>query len=153
MNMHEECLKRQNEGYHTPLPEVIERIERDSRKLKPSYAILDIQDAIYYLKEHKNQQDFYDQSIQRTTEMIDNCEKTVAEYLAVNNPPLTWDELKMMTGKPIWIEDAFEKGEWYIIECFTDSNRFIAHDRWSGDDIFRKLYMDTEWFAYRKERS
>lgn len=50
MNMHEECLKRQNEGYHTPLPEVIERIERDSRKLKPSYAVLDIQDTIFYLK-------------------------------------------------------------------------------------------------------
>lgn len=50
MNMHEECLKRQNEGYHTPLPELIARIERDSNKLKPSYAVLDIQDAIYYMK-------------------------------------------------------------------------------------------------------
>jgi len=70
-----------------------------------------------------------------------------------DNNPLTWDELKMMTGKPIWIEDAFEKGEWYIIECFTDSNRFIAHDRWAGDDVFRKLYMGAEWFAYRKERN
>ena len=52
MNMHEECLKRQNEGYHTPLPEVIERIERDSKKLKPSYAVLDIQDAVFYLKQY-----------------------------------------------------------------------------------------------------
>lgn len=52
MNMHEECLKRQNEGYHTPLPEVIERIERDSRKLKPSYAVLDIEDAVFYLKQY-----------------------------------------------------------------------------------------------------
>lgn len=50
MNMHEECLKRQKEGYHTPLSELIERIERDSRKLKPSYAVLDIEDAIFYLK-------------------------------------------------------------------------------------------------------
>ena len=48
--MHEECLKRQDEGYHTPLPEVIERIERDSQKIKPSYAVLDIKDAVFYLK-------------------------------------------------------------------------------------------------------
>ena len=50
MNMYEECLKRQNEGYHTPLPELIERIERDSQKIKPQYAVLDIQDALFYLK-------------------------------------------------------------------------------------------------------
>ena len=50
MNMHEECLKRQNEGYHTPLPKVIKRIERDRQKIKPSYAVLDIQDALFYLK-------------------------------------------------------------------------------------------------------
>ena len=52
MNMHEECLKRQNEGYHTPLPEVIKRIERDSKKIKPSYEVLDISDAVFYLREY-----------------------------------------------------------------------------------------------------
>ena len=52
MTIHEEMLKRQNEGYHTPLPELIERIERDSQKLKPSYAVLDIEDAVFYLKQY-----------------------------------------------------------------------------------------------------
>lgn len=52
MNMHEECLKRQNEGYHTPLPELIERIDRDRQKIKPSYAVLDIQDVLFYLREY-----------------------------------------------------------------------------------------------------
>lgn len=52
MTLHEEMLKRQNEGYHTPLPEVIERIERDSQKIKPSYAVLDIEDAVFYLKQY-----------------------------------------------------------------------------------------------------
>ena len=52
MKMYEECLKRQNEGYHTPLPEVIERIERDSLKIKPSYAVLDIRDAVFYLRQY-----------------------------------------------------------------------------------------------------
>lgn len=52
MTIKEEMLKRQNEGYHTPLPELIERIERDSQKLKPSYAVLDIEDAVFYLKQY-----------------------------------------------------------------------------------------------------
>ena len=52
MTLKEEMLKRQNEGYHTPLPELIERIERDSQKLKPSYAVLDIEDAVFYLKQY-----------------------------------------------------------------------------------------------------
>lgn len=52
MMLKEELLKRQNEGYHAPLPELIERIERDSQKLKPSYAVLDIEDAVFYLKQY-----------------------------------------------------------------------------------------------------
>lgn len=52
MTIKEEMLKRQNEGYHTPLPELIERIESDSQKLKPSYAVLDIEDAVFYLKQY-----------------------------------------------------------------------------------------------------
>ena len=54
MKMYEECLKRQNEGYHTPLPEVIERIERDSWKIKPRYAVLDIRDAVFYLRQYQS---------------------------------------------------------------------------------------------------
>ena len=52
MTLKEEMLKRQNEGYHTPLPELIERVERDSQKIKPSYAVLDIEDAVFYLKQY-----------------------------------------------------------------------------------------------------
>ena len=68
------------------------------------------------------------------------------------NDPLSWDELYSRNGMPVWIEDSFDNGEWYIIECFTASNRFVAHDRWGDTTLFNKKEMDDVWKAYRKER-
>ena len=83
------------------------------------------------------------------------CPKCHSEFviLPYANNPLTWDELKSMEGKPVWIEDGLENGEWYIIECFTESGRFIAHDRYADDTIFKAIDMGNMWQAYRKERS
>lgn len=67
------------------------------------------------------------------------------------NSPLTWDELRQMEGKPVWVEDSFDNGEWYIIECFTASNRFVAYDRWGDTTLFNKKEMDDVWKAYRRE--
>jgi len=99
-------------------------------------------DVLHYLKEHKNQQDFYDQSIKRTTDMIDKCEKTVAEYLSVNNPPLTWDELKTMEGKPIWVMESAEHGMWWTYWIvWNEKETTLSCDSYG-----------TTWKAYRKER-
>ena len=68
------------------------------------------------------------------------------------NDPLSWDELYSRNGMPVWIEDSFDNGEWYIIECFTASNRFVAHDRWGDTTLFNKKEMGDVWKAYRKER-
>jgi hypothetical protein len=67
------------------------------------------------------------------------------------NNPITWEELYVRNGLPVWIEDSFDNGEWYIIECFTASNRFIAHDRWGDTTLFNKKEMGDVWKAYRKE--
>lgn len=99
-------------------------------------------DALHYLKEHKNQQDFYSDGIKRTTEMIDKCEKTVAEYLAVNNPPLTWDELKTMEGKPVWVEESAENGLWWTYWVIWQHENAALPEKTYG----------TTWQAYRKER-
>ena len=94
-----------------------------------------IRDALQYLKWYK--------------ELADDSE-AYAEWK--ENPPLTWDELKSMEGKPVWIEDGLENGEWCIIECFTESGRFIAHDRYADDTVFKAIDMGNMWQAYRKER-
>ena len=105
------------------------------------YAVLS-DDALHYLKEHKNQQDFYSDGIKRTTEMIDKCEKTVAEYLAVNNPPLTWAELKAMEGKPVWVEESAENGLWWTYWVIWEQENAVLPEKNYG----------TTWQAYRKER-
>ena len=70
-------------------------------------------------------------------------------------PPLTWDELKTMEGKPVWIEGCgFSHGFWVIIDYFSVGDEdFIA----LGGDEFLKQDMTDEnngdsWQAFRKER-
>ena len=101
-------------------------------------------DALQYLKEFKR--------ISARLEKIalGNITETLEK---LDNPPLTWEELKTMEGKPVWVEDGLENGEWYIIECFTESGRFIAHDRYADDTVFKAIDMGNMWQAYRKERS
>ena len=114
-------------------------------------------DALNYLKEYKNQQEFYDQSIHRTTEMIDKYEKTVAEYLSVNNPPLTWDELRTMEGKPVWIESIPLVRRWVIIKKFHpyggNKNLFDMEVADGAHFLRKNMRRDDPawWQAYRKE--
>lgn len=111
-------------------------------------------DAIHYLKEYKNTDENYKKAIAHVTEVIDHYEKMVADYLAVNNPPLTWDELKTLEGKPVWIEHPETKiGRWIVIAKITGRNEDLAcmnaTDAWGS---YWKKYQGLEWQAYRKER-
>ena len=115
-------------------------------------------DVLHYLKAHKNQQDFYDDGIKRTTEMIDKCEKTVAEYLAVNNPPLTWDELREMEGKPVWVEGdhgcIWGQKSWALIKFTHDGDMLcLIVEPIVGEFYIGEEDYGTDWQAYRKERS
>lgn len=76
----------------------------------------------------------------------------IRDQCEAENNPITWEELYSRNGLPVWIEDSFDNGEWYIIECFTASNRFVAHDRWGDTTLFNKKEMDDVWKAYRRER-
>lgn len=128
-----------------------------------------VPDALHYLKEYRekshqldigiaeNRRFFeqYGEEMQRIHEIEDEYHELkdwwAEEY--VMNDPLTWDELKQMEGKPVWVKDGLENGEWYIVECFTESGRFIAHDRYADDTVFKAIDMGNMWKAYRKERS
>ena len=76
--------------------------------------------------------------------------------LSERNEPLTWDELKLMEGKPIWIEEIGQK---------YSSPHWVIHygieDAYDGDEIlYLQPFFETEtknslgmtWNAYRKER-
>jgi hypothetical protein len=54
MNLYAEILARENEGYHTPLPDLVERLKsrmRRSQRMPNAYdvPILDYRDIIHYL--------------------------------------------------------------------------------------------------------
>jgi len=102
-------------------------------------------DALHYLKEYQWQMTNPDGDHQQLLK----CQALLQDFY--RNEPLTWDELCSRNGMPIWIEDSFDNGEWYIIECFTASNRFVAHDRWGDTTLFNKKEMDDVWKAYRRE--
>ena len=72
------------------------------------------------------------------------------------NAPLTWDELKLMEGFPVWVEGSHGPALSY------KGWALISFDR-QGDDMKCQLYNSsefwigeedygTDWQAYRKER-
>lgn len=115
----------------------------------------DVADAIHYLKEYKNTDEFYKNAIAHVIEVVDHYEKMVADYLSVNNPPLTWDELKAMKMKPVWIEFLNSDNRWAIVRRVNDDvmNYTVVINEGFGYDahILKDDYV-RYCKAYRKER-
>ena len=101
--------------------------------------ICTLTDALQYLKAYKD--DRNDLSALRAF---------WAEQQA--NDPLTWDELKQMEGKPVWVEEpSFFGKRWVIISGMNDEAVFGTS---IGSQVFYcKENQGTEWQAYRKERT
>ena len=99
-------------------------------------------DAIQYLKAYKD--DRNDLSALRAF---------WAEQQA--NDPLTWDELKQMEGKPVWVEYDGYTPDWEVIENVGATRSSISD--FTGDfiethmSILHKEDMGKTWKAYRKE--
>ena len=99
----------------------------------------DKEDALHYLKEYKAELD--------TTAALPDYYELVnfwAEQQAIN--PLTWQELKQMEGKPVWVEDEDCYSRWKIINGVYDDGISF------GDYFLNKNEFGTVWQAYRKER-
>lgn len=68
-----------------------------------------------------------------------------------DNPPLDWDDLKQMEGKPVWIE--FEKnGNHWLIITDIKSNGAVGRGVYGENVPLYKDRIGTDWKAYRKER-
>lgn len=100
-------------------------------------------DALYYLKEYRW--------------VVENCAEALAEKYPSENVPLTWDELKTMTGKPVWIEIKKKPSlnGWRLIRSFNGAfMTTLAATCYQRE--FNYKTMGTEfgktWQAYRKER-
>ena len=118
-------------------------------------------DALHYLRELRDMTDIpmeyfeyggTSQKLRNTSQIT--CPKCHSEFVILPeaNNPLTWDELKQMVGKPVWVHlFGSGLGEWNLIHAqldnqiwFTDGNGYIydMHEEKQG----------ITWQAYRKER-
>ena len=104
-------------------------------------------DALHYLKEYRE--------TKRHLACLDDAEIRGDNTQVVNNPPLTWDELRKMVGKPVWVEDNIDEPEdltkyWAIyrrIEKAQETEYALLSDFYYDKAQYGKI-----WQAYRKER-
>ena len=104
-------------------------------------------DALHYLKTIETMENLYHDAVNKLSKWEDEDWKDRCL-------PLTWDELKQMEGKPVWIEHPETKiGRWIVIAKITGRNEDLAcmnaTDAWGS---YWKKYQGLEWQAYRKER-
>lgn len=96
-----------------------------------------VPDALYYLKEYRD--------LKNTMDWHEEMEEIRRN---LTNTPLTWDELKQMEGKPVWVV-VDGKERWRIIKEVT--NEYLILESWLP---IHKCWMNhpNGWQAYRKER-
>ena len=119
-----------------------------------------IADALHYLKVLKDILDPL--KAKKITHEITcpQCNSVIAILLPESNDPLTWDELKTMEGKPVWIE-MLSHDIWEDPAHRVDSEWWVIGEI-RKDDIIAATYLDemelceedlgNVWQAYRKER-
>ena len=91
-------------------------------------------DALHYLKEY------------RKLDSID-----AVTFPEDDNPALSWDELRQMEGKPVWVEcENFFCSQWVILTNVYDEKAMFIGDRIVDSEL--KEEMGDVWQAYRKER-
>jgi len=79
-----------------------------------------------------------------------------SEWDELYNQPLTWEELRGMEGKPVWVElpHSYRKAWGLNDGMFTDAygndciTVKVLHDLWH----LQQKQMGEAWQAYRKER-
>lgn len=92
-------------------------------------------DALHYLKTIETTENLYHDAVNELSKWKDEDWKD--RFL-----PLTWDELKQMEGKPVWVEESAENGLWWTYWVI-----------WQGDNaVLPEETYGTTWNAYRKER-
>ena len=106
------------------------------------------EDALHYLKKYREE---YKTLIKTINEAVDVEMKyyDMIEELE-RNSPLTWEELKQMEGKPIWIETDDNEKFWIVVDNF----RTICNQEClccSKGYMCRSTYVRGDWQAYRKE--
>lgn len=110
-------------------------------------------DSIHYLKEYQEHLKWHAYEEHCLAEE----KKALREKSRTDNLPLSWEELKNMQGKPIWVEYEGYTPGWEIIEHIgvykwtinTDDDEIIIE---TNSSILHKEEQGKMWQAYKKEK-
>jgi hypothetical protein len=136
-------------------------------------------DALHYLRELRDMTDIpmeyfenggTSQKLRNTSQIT--CPKCHSEFVILDDPdgdhaqllkcqallqdiyrndPLTWNELRTMEGKPVWLERP-EWKEWLLISEIDEGKcEIYLRDKWGNGVIVNGRNVGY-WRAYRKER-
>lgn len=78
------------------------------------------------------------------------CEKLELQVKHLVNIPLPWDELRVMIGKPVWIERFSEQGKWYLIRSVNKENMILL-DKIGECTVFERNKQGESWQAFTKD--
>jgi len=132
-------------------------------------------DALHYLKEYQDTKNALDAEREKTIEAYcqwkdakEKLEMQTSKTMWVDshfqfeisdNPPLTWDELKTMKGKPVWIEymDDEQQTGWALIAKNPERPTFGKSTLFTFIREDGKFYLtisgySKRWQAYRREK-
>ena len=159
-------IKPDDPGYYKPLDELIEDLGHAEPAKQYGDVIIqveDLTDALYYLRMYRSDMQMYannqklwedelKQKIKDFGDAKDRYIKRLKELeIGTLNNPLTWDELKQMEGKPVWVEHK-HYSKWLIVyEVYENT---IVLD---GNGYYTQYFSDdndkeVRWKAYRKKR-
>ena len=116
------------------------------------------EDALHYLKEYREVRQILQDTTMKLRTRIDELEAWQKERQEIENPALTWDELRQMEGKPVWVEEKYSfsdewHGQWEVISSVLDDEYYDAPTLSMTNEEYRhKEDMGKLWQAYRKER-
>ena len=110
-------------------------------------------DTLHYLKELRNITNIPMGYFKNGETLQISCPKCHIEFVILpeSNNALTWDELRQMEGKPIWIETDNNEKFWTVVDNF----RTICNQEClccSKGYMCRSTHARGDWQAYRKRR-
>lgn len=107
-----------------------------------------LENVLHYLKTIETTENLYHDAVNELSKWKDEDWKD--RYL-----PLTWDELKQMEGKPVWIEMEGYKPNWGIVMNQDERNGNLllcGYDKVAIRIEINKEGEGNKWQAYKKER-
>lgn len=139
------------------LDKVIEKIESawvcpSSDEAAEFCELIEIrEEALHYLKELKEVRGTLATARVEAKKEIENFKQKILEEIAYN-PALSWEELLMLEGKPVWVERCNGDTKGWLLILRTNYDVITCTTKHGNSFYLYKNHYCEKWQAYRKER-